>query len=55
MQAKLVITNDDGEVSEVDLEDRGESKRYYKFGIGQFGQDDDSSDIVTTVYIDKEL
>ncbi|MFC1951154.1 hypothetical protein ACFLXN_01940 [Chloroflexota bacterium] len=55
MQAKLVITNDDGEVREVELEDRGESKRYYKFGIGQFGQEDTSSDIVTTVYIDKEI
>ena len=55
MQAKLVIINDENEIREIELEGRGESKRYYKFGIGQFGQDDDSSDIVTTGYIDKEL
>lgn len=54
MRVTLEIIGNDGEVHLIELEDRGESKRYYKFGIGQFGQEDESSNVVTTVYIDKE-
>ena len=47
---KLVIGK-----KEYPLEDRGESKRYKKFGFGKFDRDNGNSEIVVSVYIESEL